>query len=334
MQRNRRGLRARVGAALVATALGAAVAVAAPAHAIDPGGGDPPPPPPPSDGGSTEPPPSTGGPYTSSGPSYGQVSNCSVVSTPNYIGLSCGSGGAEVQTAGEYFKVKKKKDLPGCSHEPLGQAELDALQYENTPGPDGTTWYWEYCLKDPELDTPVNQIEFTVSIVWIRNSENVEVDVLINQLVDLQSGSVPFPVAVATPSSRPRVGSWVSFVNGTDDQLTVSAGNVTLDARVIGMTVKPLGEGDPASVSCPGTGYAASKGDTPQTNPGCWWKYAKSSSGQQLVNSEGQPSYPVEITATWAVDVIVGGNRQPFNTFQKSQVTALPVTEIQALVVS
>ena len=52
------------------------------------------------------------------------------------------------------------------------------------------------------------------------------------------------------------------------------------------------------------------------------------------MTSEGQPAYPVEITATWAVDTIVGGVRSRFNTFQKSQVTPLPVTEIQALVVS
>src|SRR5690349_5247913 len=49
-----------------------------------------------------EAPPSSGDDYAPSGPSYGQVKNCSVVSTPNYIGLSCGSGGGEVQTVKEY----------------------------------------------------------------------------------------------------------------------------------------------------------------------------------------------------------------------------------------
>jgi hypothetical protein len=315
-------------ATLVFSVLGAAPALA------NGMGGDPNPEPPTSGtaspGGST----STGDDYSSSGPSYGQVSNCSVVSTPNYIGLSCGSGGAEAQTVGEYFDVKNVKKLPGCSHEALGRAELDALQYENTPGPEGTTWYWEYCLVEPSLDTPVRQAKINVSIVWIRNDQDVEVNLLINQLVDLQSGSVPFPVAVSTPSSRPRVGAWTSFVNGTEDELTVAAGGVTLAARVIGLTVQPLGEDRPESVSCAGTGYFAQRGDTPETHDGCWWKYANSSSGQQLVTSEGQPAYPVEITATWAVDTIVNGNRQRFNTFQKSQTTPLPVTEIQALVVS
>ncbi len=187
---------------------------------------------------------------------------------------------------------------------------------------------------DPDLDTPVRQVEVNVSIVWIRNDQDVEVHQLINQLVDLQNGTVPFPVAVATPSSRPRVGAWTSFVNGTDDHLTVAAGAVTLDAHVVGLTVKPLGPERPEVISCPGTGFLASRGDTPDTHVGCWWKYAASSSGQPLTTSEGQPAYPVEITATWAVDTIVGGNRQRFNTFQKSQVTPLPVTEIQALVIS
>ena len=295
-------------------------------------------PPPPQDDTSgpapTDSEPPAGDDYSSSGPSYGHVSNCSVVSTPNYIGLSCGSGGGEVQTVKEYFHAKNKKDLPGCSHEELGRSELDALQYENTPGPEGTTWYWEYCLEDADLGTPINQVKVNVSIVWIRNDQDVEVNVLLNELVDLRSGTVPFPVAVATPSSRPRVGAWTSFVDGTDDHLTVAAGSVTLDAHVIGLTVKPLGEARPEHVSCPGTGYLAERGDTPETHDGCWWKYANSSSGQSLTTSEGQPAYPVEITATWAVDTIVGGVRQRFNTFQKSQVTPLPVTEIQALVVS
>jgi hypothetical protein len=280
-------------------------------------------------------PSSSGGDYGSSGPSYGTVSNCSVVSTPNYIGLSCGSGGARQQTVGEYFGVKKVEKLPGCSHKPLGQSELDALQYENTPGPEGTTWYWEYCLVDPKLDEPVRQVQINVSIVWIRNDQNVEVHQEINDLVDLQNGVVPFPVAVATPSSRPRVGAWTSFVNGTDDHLTVAAGGVTLDAHVVGLTIKPLGENKPPTVSCAGTGLIAQRGDTPQPNDdGCWWKYDRSSSGQPLTTSQGEPAYPVEITATWAVDTVVGGVRSRFNTFQKSQVTPLPVTEIQALVIN
>ncbi len=320
--------------AVVLTAALVLVGAVAPAQAGTGMGGPPPPPVDttgPADPGGT---PDSGDPYGSSGPSYGNAGGCSVVSTPNYIGLSCGDGSAQQQTVREYFKAKNKKDIPGCSHERLGKAELDALQYENTPGPEGTTWWWEYCLVDPELDTPVRQVQIHVSIVWIRNDQNVEIHTLINDLVDLQQGTVPFPVAVATPSSRPRVGAWTSFVNGTDDHLTVGAGGVTLDAHVVGLTVKPLGEDKPESVSCPGTGFLATKGDTPQTHDGCWWKYANSSSGQQLVTSEGQPAYPVEITATWAVDTIVGGVRSRFNTFQKSQVTPLPVTEIQALVVS
>ena len=321
--------------AAAALGLGLVVLGGAPANAdVDAGGPRPTPGGPPNgpaDPGGT---PGNGNPYGASGPSYGSAGGCSVVSTPSYIGVSCGDGSVQQQTVREYFDVEKKKDIPGCSHQRLGQAELDALQYENTSGPEGTTWWWEYCLVDPELDTPVRQVQIHVSIVWIRNDEDVEVHTLINDLVDLQQGTVPFPVAVATPSSRPRVGAWTSFVNGTEDHLTVGAGNVTLDAHVIGLTVKPLGEDRPESQSCPGTGYIAQRGDTPETHDGCWWKYANSSSGERLVTSEGQPAYPVEITATWAVDTIVGGIRQRFNTFQKSQVTPLPVTEIQALVVS
>ena len=101
----------------------------------------------------------SGGDYAPSGPQYGTVSGCSVVSTPNYIGLSCGGGGGEVQTVKEYFGVDKVKDIPSCSHVELDRGELEALNYENTPGPEGHTWFWEYCLVDPRLDQPVRQTE-------------------------------------------------------------------------------------------------------------------------------------------------------------------------------
>jgi hypothetical protein len=276
----------------------------------------------------------SGDDYAPSGPSHGTVSGCAVVSTPSYIGLSCGGGGGEVQTVKEYFGVDKVKDIPACSHQELDQGELDALSYENTPGPDGHTWFWEYCLVDPKLDRPVRQTEVTVTIVLLGNDDKIERHELIDRLVELKNGVVPFPVAVATPSSRPRVGAWTSFVDGTDDHLTVAAGSVTLDAHVVGLTVKPLGESDPHAVSCAGTGYFAQRGETPEDHAGCWWQYANSSSGQSETTSEGLPAYPVEITATWAVDTVVNGVRTRFNTFQKSQTTPLPVTEIQALVVS
>jgi hypothetical protein len=320
------------GAAALTTALVLALGTS-PAMATD---FDPPPADNPSGPPASDSPSSTSDPYSSSGPSYGTVSNCSVVSTPNFLGVSCGNGAGEGQTVKEYFGAEGVKDLPGCSHKAPDASELAGLSYENTPGPEGSTWYWEYCLVDPKLGEQVRQAEISVSIVWIRNDAKVEKDDKLNALADLRQGTVPFPVAVPTPSTQPRVGAWTSFVDGTDDHVTVETPTVTLDAHVVGVTVKPLGRDARESVSCPGTGYHAERGDSPSTTDveACWWQYSHSSSGQPMTTSEGQPAYPVEITATWAVDTIVGGVRSRFNTFQKSQVTPLPVTEIQALVVS
>ena len=75
--------------------------------------------------------------------------------------------------------------------------------------------------------------------------------------------------------------------------------------------------------------------DTPESAPGgCWYRYPESSAAQPQVTDEGLPAYPVLITATWEVDVSVDGVRERFNTFNKSSVSLVPVSEIQTLVVN
>lgn len=294
---------------------------------------------------------STGGDYGSSGPSTGTVSGCRVVSTPSFVGMSCGSGGAGAgQTVKQYFDLDggNKLELISCpdnpadavdpnrgSHEEMTSSELAALGYDN--GAD-TKLYWSYCLENPKPGDQVRGVPIQIGIVSLPQP-HTETQIQ-NQLTQLATGltdstNPPAPVAVATPTYRPRVGSWTSFVDGTPSQLSVSTGGVTLEANVIGLTVKPLGKDEPQTISCPGSGYKAEKGETKADHPsGCWWKYENSSSGQRMTTAEGLPAYPVQITATWAVDTIVGGVRTRFNTFQKTDVTPLPVTEIQALVIS
>ncbi|MFT4082977.1 MAG: hypothetical protein QM638_10355, partial [Nocardioides sp.] len=138
---------------------------------------------------------------------------------------------------------------------------------------------------------------------------------------------VPAPVAGVSPSSHPRVGEQVAFFDGTADGLRVRAGSVSLHAWVTRLVVKPLGAGHQGSVSCPGSGVVAGAGDTPGNTPGgCWWKYVASSAGLP------GDVYPVEVTAFWRVDSSVGGGSwTPFTRFTKSQVTRVPVTEIQTL---
>jgi hypothetical protein len=277
---------------------------------------------------------------TVSGPTTGQVGNCAIVSTPAFLGLSCGSATGAVVTAEEILDGDK---VPGCWHEPLTDAELAAVGYQNTPGPDGSRWYWERCLKgiDPKtFEIAPGGVRFTIGLVNIANGDPTR-SLTRNQqrLVEFHGddAQVPAPVAITSPSVRPRVGSWVSFFDGTEHEVSASAGAVSLRARVTGIEVEPLGASGPdgETVRCEGHGVRAELGDTPETLPeGCWYRYEQSSSGQPLVNTEGLPAYPVVITATWAVETVVNGSATPFNTFTKSQVTTLPVTEIQAIVVS
>ena len=338
--------RARQALASTALAVSALVLTAMPATA-GPGDGWTPPPPPPSGGGTTTPPPSGGTSPVStgttpgdtvSGPTSGQVGGCSVVSSPSFLGLSCGSGASSNLTVKD---ILQGDPLPDCWHEPLTEAELSAMGLENTEGPEGSHWYWERCLKGvkpDKLDVSPSNIHITIGLTSIPNGG--EVKHLHGHQIDLINFSsddkqVPAPVAVTSPSVRPRVGAWVSFFDGTDDTVTASAGGVTLRAGITGISVRPLGTGEPDEVSCAGTGYRARPGDTPQSHPdACWYRYERSSAGQPLVNNEKQPAYGVVITATWGVDVVVNGVATPFNSFTKSQVTALPVTEIQSIVVS
>ncbi|HET6563474.1 MAG TPA: hypothetical protein VFG72_16515 [Marmoricola sp.] len=272
------------------------------------------------------------------GPMTGQVGNCSVVSSPAFLGLSCGSATGAVVTAEE---ILDGDPVPECWHEPLTEAELAAVGYEDTPGPEGSRWFWERCMKgiDPEtFEIRPGGITFTIGLVNISNGDPTK-SLTRNQqeLVRFHNDDrqIPAPVAISSPSALPRVGSWVSFFNGTEDEVTASAGAVALRGRITGIEVEPLGATKSDSVACAGTGIRAEADDTPATLPSaCWYRYAKSSSGQPLVSDQGLPSYPVVITATWSVDTVIDGVATPFNTFTKSQVTSLPVTEIQAIVVN
>jgi hypothetical protein len=322
-----RGAWSQRGAALLSAAAltsGLVVAGAGPAAAFDPEPGPANP---------TDPPTST-----VTGPTTGQVGNCAVVSSPAFLGLSCGSATGALVTAEQ---ILDGDPVPKCWHEALTEAELAAVGYQNTPGPDGSRWYWERCLEgiDPKTyEIAPGGIRFTIGLVSIKNGDPTK-SLTHNQqeLVRFHNDDqqVPAPVAISSPSARPRVASWVSFFNGTEDEVTASAGAVALRARITGIEVEPLGATKSDSVACEGTGIRAEAGDTPETLPGaCWYRYEKSSSGQPLVSDQGLPSYPVVITATWSVETVVNGVATPFNTFTKSQVTSLPVTEIQAVVVN
>lgn len=282
------------------------------------------------------------------GPKSGTAGNCSVVSSPSYLGLTCGTLSiGEIQTIAQ---VLGDDPVPDCWHEPLSARELEELGRENTPGPEGSTWYWERCMTgiDPDTKQQTGPIEFTTGLISLRNDrEPTTLTRRQQRLVDFNdggSGGVPDPVAVTSPTVRPRVLSWVSFFNkqkyaGSDDHVgdtvTVAAGGVVLRARLTRTEVFPRGFGNEPTLSCPGDGVLADRDDTPQSRPaGCWYQYEQSSSNQ-TETSDGLPAYPVDIRANWVVELsVAGGPFTEFNRFSKSSRSPVAVTEVQAIVVN
>jgi hypothetical protein len=301
---------------------------AAPAAAIDSEGSE-------SDG-TTSPGANTGGTTGSGGTQTGQIGNCTAVAGPNYLGLACGSYTGGTLTVKE---ILGKDPVPDCWHEPLTASELAAMELQNTPEPDASTWYWERCLHGIDKKTKTigpEGVSFTIGLVSLDPDDAKKLTDNQADLVDFQGvdQQVPAPVVVASPSARPRVGADVSFFDPVDNVVEAMAGNVLLRAEVTQLEVQPLGEGMGDVVTCPGTGHRAEPGDSPATHPdACWYRYQRSSAGQPS-NSEGVPSYPVVVTEQWTVtSSLNGGPAQLFTTFEKSQITSLPVTEIQTLVV-
>jgi hypothetical protein len=281
-----------------------------------------------------EPGPVTGpAPTQSSSSAVGQVSNCSVVSSPSFLGLSCGGDGS--YTRKSVKEILKGDPVPGCWDEKLTDSELQAMDRQNG---NGSTWYWERCLTgiNPKtLKIAPGGVQISMSLKGIKDGDKVTT-LTGNQaqLVNFytKNDQIPLPIAAVSPMAHPRVGGWVSFFDGAErHEVVVQAGAVVLRAREVSIDVEPLGKGKGDVLSCAGSGYRAERGESPIDHPkACWYKYPRSSA------EETDNAYPVNVTAHWDVDVSAGGVAgpfTPFNSFTKSMVTQIPVTEIQALVV-
>jgi len=283
----------------------------------------------------SKPPPGCGSSCGTSDPpalKQGTVHNCNIVSSSSYLGLAC-AGTSDVQ--GQTVKEILGKDpVPKCWDVPLNPGELEAMGVENVPGPDGWTYYWARCLsgitkKSPSMDGA------TISVELHKIPNGGTVRTLTPNQTKLvggagDNGQIPFPVAGISPSDHPRVRQQVAFFDGTGGTVVVDAGAMTLRARVTGITVNPLGPGTGDEVSCAGRGQQVDVGDTPESRPGaCWYAYQHSSARQN------DQAYSAKITAHWTVDYqVLGGPWIVYNHFTKSQITMIPVTEIQTLVVN
>jgi hypothetical protein len=309
---------------LVPAALAVALSLlAAPAHADG-------------DLGSEPPPPTTSDPTTPpvDPPTTGTAGGCSLVAGPRYVGASCGS--ASNRDGRTVKEILGDDPVPDCWQEPLTQDELDELGYENVPGPDGYTWVWQRCLTGIDKKTKKVEgggIQITVELMrWPNSRPTTQLTHNQQLLVDYNNTNrtIPAPIAVISPSYRPRVGQTVWFRDGTpsdENDFTVQVGGVTLHPHIVSIDVHPLGYNLGDTFSCDGTGVESQPGWTADDHPECSYRYEHSSAEQQ------DRTYPVTMVAHWQVDLTVGGQTRVFATFTKSQITAVPVTEIQTVVV-
>lgn len=276
---------------------------------------------------------------------FGTANGCSIISSPSYLGLTC-PGGTTDWDKKSIKEILKGSKLPKCWHEPMTEAEKEALDISDEDTVEGTKWYWEYCLSgiDPKTLKPTGEIEITPSYDAFFPDQVITLDENQRRLIRYYSnggGMIPYPLIGVSPS-MPRVYSNIVFYNARGDSegqgltpdvnkrpIKVTANGVVLRARVVGITVNPLGEGTRPAISCAGNGRKVLMEDTPETAPqACWYRYTESSI------HEDEMKYQASMTAHWEVDYQVnGGEWVPFNEFDKTKTTAIPVTEIQTVVV-
>jgi hypothetical protein len=286
-----------------------------------------PPPPPPASGGNNTPPPQQQAQDI-------QWHNCHIVSGPEYIGGVCAGASSEGKTPKE---ILGKQPVPGCWDDPVSEDDLAAMDKSNVPGPDGYTYYWHSCLTG--IDPKTKEVEpggmhIETNLKAIPNGTPPEtLTKKQRELVDgvADRGNIPVPVAVVSPSDHPRVGLNVAFLNGSKGDLDVNPLGAFIHAYVDHTSIQPLGKDTSPTIGCPGNGTPAKPGQTPVSGDGlCWYKYLHSSAGQV------DDVYHVQITSHWVVEISATGLPGTFerlDDFDKSAISQVPVTEIQALVV-
>jgi hypothetical protein len=263
-----------------------------------------------------------------------QWHNCHIVSGPEYIGGVCAGSSSEGKTAKE---ILDGDPVPTCWDDPVSEEDLAAMGKANVPGPDGYTYYWHSCLSG--IDPKTKKVEpggmhIESRLLPIDNGDKPQTlttnqHTLVEGVAD--RGNIPTPVAVISPADHPRVGLNVAFLNGSKGELDVRPLGAVIHAYVDHTTVEPLGKGISPKIGCPGNGTPARPGQTPVEGDGlCWYKYLRSSAGQV------EDVYHAQITSHWVVDISATGLPGTFerlDEFNKSAISQVPVTEVQALVV-
>lgn len=290
--------------------------------------------------GTSTPPPTAGGTTVTGSDTSAQVGGCHLYAGTGGFGEAClGSGSSS------HLSVKQilgTDPVPTCWDVPLTDAELAQLetseQYLDLAHFD---YYWLRCLEGISADykitwpvtvtsQPLQVRKGTPPTTLTRNQQR-----LINYYA---SGSNDYPIstAVASPSVRVRTNEDVAFHAVPDSSDRVAVGGVVMQARVVHLSVEPLGPDGP-SVGCAGAGLTVSPSDTPDsTAPGaaCWYVFARSSAGQP-----GQ-KYPMRVTATWAVRYTTD-TAAPWSSWtllngdiQVTSTTNQTVNDIQTLIIN
>lgn len=266
------------------------------------------------------------------------IGNCQVVSTPDYLGESCGTvKGGTKKTIKE---ILGKDPLPECWNEPMSAQEKKALNLQDTPGPDGYTYWWQKCLHGINPKTlKVEKGGAKISWGWaaIPNDPKPGDPKVITltdkqkKLIDSQAGAtmIPTPLAAIAPSGSPVVNQRVAFFDGSEHEVKLDEGGLELKATVSKLAVQPADDG--SSTSCPGAGVDVSADDTKSSEPkACWYHFKHSSASQPGHRFSGT------ISASWVVRYSTDGGKhwQELNHFTKDGLSSQQVNEIEALNVS
>ena len=263
-----------------------------------------------------------------------QWRNCHIVSGPQYIGGVCAGSTSDGRSAKE---ILGKDPVPDCWDEPVSAEDLAAMGKANVPGPHGYTYYWHSCLSG--IDKKTKQVDpggmhIETGLLPIPNGTDPQTLTanqwtLVHGVAD--RGNIPVPVAVVSPSDHPRVGLNVAFLNGGKSDLQVNPLGAVIHAYIDHTTIEPLGKDKAPKIDCPGNGTPAGPGQTPEPGDGlCWYKYLHSSAGQV------DDVYHVQITSHWVVEISATGLPGTFerlDDFNKTAISQVSVTEVQALVV-
>jgi len=276
---------------------------------------------------------------------HGHSGSCSLYATQSNFGLYClGGGGGSSQTVKEFLGAEK---LPNCWDDPMSAAQL--AQYDLQPS-DQYGYYLQSCLSGIDPNRPMSSqpgVQLNQSVIELPRHPPVcaspqpepKWGTCRMTLTDRQrrlvrfstprDAQIPGIVLLIRPSGRARVNQDVAFVDGNAVTATeqLNVGGVTMWAQLDGFAIYPFGP-DGQRVPCAGTQDVAAT-DTPASKPqACWWRYARSSATQP-----GE-RYPFRAEATWNVYVRDGQGQRVFATFLKWDDLALPVTEIQTVVVN